>query len=65
VPKKPPSKSKHKNVQRWKKYIVEGERIERKGRFCPRCGEGYYLAEHKNRMTCGKCGYGEIKKEGS
>ncbi len=35
------------------------------GKFCPRCGPGTKLAEHKNRVTCGKCGYSEkqIKKE--
>ncbi len=57
MPKKPKSKSKHKNVQRWKKY-KDGKPL---GRFCPRCGPGYFLAEHGNRITCGKCGYSEIK----
>ena len=55
--KKPRSKSKHKNVKIWKKY-KEGKTL---GKFCPRCGPGVFLAEHKNRVTCGKCGYSEIK----
>jgi small subunit ribosomal protein S27Ae len=25
--------------------------------FCPKCGEGVRLAEHKDRFHCGKCGY--------
>ncbi len=53
--KKAPSKSKHKKVQIWTKY--KGE----KKKFCPRCGPGVFLAEHKNRVTCGKCKYSEIK----
>lgn len=28
---------------------------------CPRCGPGVWLAEHKNRRSCGKCGYYEKK----
>ena len=30
---------------------------------CPKCGEGVFLAEHKNRVSCGKCGYTEFKKK--
>jgi len=55
--KKPRSKSKHKNVQIWKKY-KDGKIA---GRFCPRCGDGTIMAEHHNRVTCGKCNYSEIK----
>ena len=57
--KKPHSKSKHKNIQVWKKY-KEGKAM---GKFCPRCGSGTFLAEHQNRVTCGKCGYGETKQK--
>lgn len=31
------------------------------GKQCPKCGPGYRLAEHKNRRSCGKCGYMETK----
>ena len=31
----------------------------KKGKFCPKCGAGVKLAEHKNRLSCGKCGYFE------
>ena len=30
----------------------------KKGRFCPKCGKAR-LAEHKDRLSCGKCGYME------
>jgi small subunit ribosomal protein S27Ae len=43
-------------------YEIKGEKIIRKRRFCPRCGEGVFLGEHKDRLTCGKCGYTEFKR---
>ena len=61
--KRPKSKSKHKKIQVWKKYEVSGSALKRKGEFCPRCGEGTFLAVHKNRKTCGRCGYSEMKIE--
>ena len=33
-----------------------------KNRTCPKCGPGVFLAEHKDRRVCGKCGYVEMKK---
>lgn len=27
---------------------------------CPKCGQGTFMAKHKNRNTCGKCGYTEF-----
>ncbi|MGB3908303.1 MAG: 30S ribosomal protein S27ae [Methanomethylovorans sp.] len=43
-------------------YKVSGDKLERTRQICPRCGEGVFLAEHKNRRTCGKCSYTEFKK---
>ncbi len=34
----------------------------RKAKECPRCGPGVHLAEHKDRWSCGKCGYTEWKQ---
>ncbi|MBI5223575.1 30S ribosomal protein S27ae [Candidatus Micrarchaeota archaeon] len=31
------------------------------GKSCPRCGSGVTLADHKDRRSCGKCGYFEKK----
>ena len=63
--KRPPSKSKHLKVQVWGKYEINGKEVKRKLESCPRCGTGTFLANHKNRKTCGKCGYSEsmTKKE--
>lgn len=44
--------------QRWKKYKIENNSIKRNS-CCPKCGPGIFLAEHKNRKHCGKCGYME------
>lgn len=33
----------------------------KKKKTCPRCGAGVHLAEHKDRFSCGKCGYMEKK----
>ncbi len=38
-------------------YEVQGNEIIRKRKSCPRCGEGIWLAKHKNRLCCGRCGY--------
>ncbi len=57
--KKPHSKSKHKSISIGKKY-KDGKM---QGKWCPRCGSGTLLAQHKNRAHCGKCGYAEIKKQ--
>ena len=43
-----------------KRYEIKGETLERKNKSCPKCGEGFLLAAHKNRLTCGKCGYAEF-----
>ena len=31
-----------------------------KNRSCPKCGPGFLLAAHKDRLVCGKCQYVEI-----
>ncbi len=43
---------------KWKNY----ESGKAKNKFCPKCGTGVFMAEHKDRLTCGKCGYTEFKK---
>ena len=53
-------KRKRQNNQLYKLYEVSGETIKRKQRFCPKCGPGVSLAKHKDRITCGKCGYMEM-----
>ncbi|MEK6903334.1 MAG: 30S ribosomal protein S27ae [Nanoarchaeota archaeon] len=57
------TKRKVKNKQpseKWKKYIVSGTAVQRKP-SCPKCGPGYFLAEHTNRFYCGKCHFVQMK----
>ncbi|MCK4883228.1 MAG: 30S ribosomal protein S27ae [Candidatus Diapherotrites archaeon] len=42
-------------------YSIENDQLTRKNKSCPKCGEGVFLAEHKERRSCGKCGYMEKK----
>lgn len=49
----------HKPSERWKKYKVSGGKITERGKSCPKCGLGVFLAVHKDRVYCGKCGYME------
>jgi len=49
--------------ERWKKYKITGDKIERLARFCPRCGPGIFLVDAKDRVYCGRCHYTEFKKK--
>jgi len=57
--KKPKSKSKHAFVKIWEHY----KSGKFSGRWCPRCGPGTILAQHKDRTSCGKCKYSEMQKK--
>jgi small subunit ribosomal protein S27Ae len=43
----------------WKLY----EAGKPRNKFCPRCGKGVFMAKHKDRVTCGKCGYTEFSRK--
>ena len=63
---------KHKNVPMrvLKYYSVEGDgdaeeyKVTRKRMECPHpdCGAGVFMAQHKDRQTCGKCSLTYVKK---
>jgi ubiquitin-small subunit ribosomal protein S27Ae len=44
-------------------YQVSGDKVERKNKSCPKCGQGNFMAKHKDRLVCGKCQYVEFIKE--
>ena len=44
-------------------YQIEGDKLVRTRKHCPKCGEGVFLAEHKDRTSCGSCSYTEFKKQ--
>jgi small subunit ribosomal protein S27Ae len=43
-------------------FKVEGAKVTTSKKYCPRCGPGVMMADHKDRTTCGKCGYTEFRK---
>lgn len=42
--------------------INEEEKLKRLRPFCPRCGPGYFMADHGDRYTCGRCGFTRYKR---
>lgn len=55
------AKKKNKNKipsKKYAKYKIESGKIKR-GKTCPKCGSGTFLAEHKDRVYCGACHYME------
>jgi small subunit ribosomal protein S27Ae len=50
------------SVRRSSAYKVESGKAVLERKFCPRCGPGVVMAEHKDRTACGRCGYTEFKK---
>ncbi|MHA1865607.1 MAG: 30S ribosomal protein S27ae [Candidatus Heimdallarchaeaceae archaeon] len=49
-------------TQAHKYYKIEGDKIVRVKKVCERCGGATYMAEHKDRWTCGKCGFTQYKR---
>lgn len=44
-------------------YKVEGNKVARARPTCERCGPGYFMADHKQRYTCGHCGFTRYKQK--
>jgi small subunit ribosomal protein S27Ae len=44
----------------YKFFKVDGDKVTRNKKICSRCGKGVYMAKHKDRHTCGKCGLTEF-----
>jgi len=58
------TKKKQKKTKKGEQYTVNGSELKRKGKFCPKCGSGVFMAEHKDRHSCGTCAYTEWKQKG-
>ena len=54
---------KHSKLSLGKFYSLSGSSLERKKKFCPRCGPGTFLAQHPKRLYCGRCSYTEFEKK--
>jgi small subunit ribosomal protein S27Ae len=44
-------------------YKIEGGKIVRERQQCPKCGPGTFMGKHKDRLSCGRCGYTEFFKK--
>jgi len=55
-------RKKHKKHLKSTLYAAKDGGLERKRRSCPKCGPGVLMAEHRDRLNCGKCGYTEFKE---
>ena len=42
-------------------YELSGDSLKRKNKSCPKCGSGTFMGDHKDRWSCGKCGFMEKK----
>jgi len=54
-------KGKKKSNQMSNIYEVSGDSVKRKNKSCPKCGPGIFMGAHKDRWSCGKCGFMEKK----
>ena len=43
-------------------YKVDEKGLKRLLPFCERCGPGYFMADHGDRYTCGRCGFTRYKQ---
>lgn len=46
-------------------YEVKDDKLVRLREECPKCGPGIFLAKHKDRVSCGRCGYTEFSTQKS
>ncbi len=54
---------KKKKSYKSKVYEIKDGKVTRKNKSCPKCGDGVFLANHGDRLSCGCCGYTESKKK--
>jgi len=46
-----------------KYYKVEGDKVTRTNRTCPKCGPAVFMGNHYDRWVCGRCGYTVFKRK--
>lgn len=61
---KKPKKKKQKKIK-GNYYETAGGGLKRTKKTCPKCGSGIFMAEHKDRYTCGRCAYTDWKQGAS
>jgi len=59
--KKPP-KVRKKEKGAYTRYKVDDKGLTRLRPYCERCGQGYFMADHGDRYSCGHCGFTRYKQ---
>jgi len=60
--KKPP-KVKKKEKGAYTRYKIDEKGfVTRLRPYCERCGQGYFMADHGDRYSCGHCGFTRYKR---
>jgi small subunit ribosomal protein S27Ae len=67
VAEKPAKEKKQPKVHKKEKgaytrYKVDDKGLTRLRPYCERCGQGYFMADHGNRYSCGHCGFTRYKQ---
>jgi len=66
---KPPKEKKPPKVRKKEKGAYTRYKVDEKGLtltrlrpYCERCGQGYFMADHGDRYSCGHCGFTRYKQ---
>jgi len=59
--KKPP-KVRKKEKGAYTRYKVDEKGVTRLRPYCERCGQGFFMADHGDRYSCGHCGFTRYKR---
>jgi small subunit ribosomal protein S27Ae len=62
VKEKKPEKVRKKEKGAYTRYKVDENGLNRLRPFCERCGQGYFMADHGDRYSCGHCGFTRYKR---
>jgi len=62
VKEKKPPKVRKKEKGAYTRYKVDEKGLTRLRPYCERCGQGYFMADHGDRYSCGHCGFTRYKR---
>jgi small subunit ribosomal protein S27Ae len=56
------AKVKKKEKATYTRYKIDEKGLTRMRPYCERCGQGYFMADHGDRFSCGHCGFTRYKR---
>lgn len=62
VKEKKPEKVRKKEKGAYTRYKIDEKGLTRLRPYCERCGQGYFMADHGDRYSCGHCGFTRYKQ---